>query len=145
MIPEVGDELSECVRPLGKRYDDVDEHAARVHTLAPHLHHGAERPEEHKLCEVLRAVAFKHQMINCSSVPLCASQPCDRENGNIFNNMGPIKVVEFILLVLYFFLCFCRKKLIYDSDRVHRKVPRIFLVIITGKLEKVFNWYLNIN
>lgn len=77
-LPEVVDELSERVRPLRQWYDDVDEHAARIHALALHLHHGAERPEEHELHEVLRVVALKHQLVHCSSVPLCACQPCDR-------------------------------------------------------------------
>ncbi len=75
MIPEVVDELPECVCPLGKRHDDVDEDAASVQSLALHLHHGAKWPEEHELSEVRRAVAFKHQLVNASSVPLCASQP----------------------------------------------------------------------
>lgn len=97
MIPEVVDEPPECVRPLGKRYDDVDERAARVHALALHLHHGTKGSEEHELCEVPRTVAFKHQLVNGSSVPLCTSQPCDRDSQS------------FILLVPYFFLSFCQK------------------------------------
>lgn len=49
--PEVFDELPEGVCPLGQRYDDVDEDAARVHRLTLNLHHGTERPEEHQLSE----------------------------------------------------------------------------------------------
>lgn len=77
-IPEVADELPECVRPLGKRYDDVDEHASGRHSLALHLQHGAERPEERELREVLRAVAFEQQLVRGPSVPLRTGQPCDR-------------------------------------------------------------------
>lgn len=79
-IPEVADELPECVGPLGKRYNDVDERATCVNPLTLHLHHGAERPEEHQLCKVLRAVAFKHQLVNGSFAPFCTSQSCDRDN-----------------------------------------------------------------
>lgn len=75
MIPEVVDELPKCVRPLGKRHNDVDEDAACVQTLALHLQNGTERPEEHELSEVPRAVAFKHQLVDGSSVPLRTSQP----------------------------------------------------------------------
>lgn len=78
MLPEVVDELLECVCPLRQRYNDVDEAAARVQTLALHLHHGPEWPEEHELSEVSRAVAFKHQLVNGASVPLGTSQPWDR-------------------------------------------------------------------
>lgn len=76
MIPEVADKLPESVRPLGKRYDDVDKHAACVHPLVLNLHHGGERPEEHQLGEVPRAVAFKRQLVNSSSVLLRTSHPC---------------------------------------------------------------------
>ena len=93
MIPEVVDELPECVRPFGKRHDDVDERAARVHALALHLRHRAERPEEHELCEVLRAVAFKRQLVNCSSVPLCTSQPCHTDTQH-FNMFCPTKAKD---------------------------------------------------
>lgn len=82
MIPEVVHELPECVRPLGKRYDDVDQHAVCVYALALNLHHRTEWPEEHELCEVPWAVSFKHQLVNGSSVPLCTSQPCDRNREN---------------------------------------------------------------
>ena len=82
MIPEVVDELPESVRPLGKRHNDVDEDAARVQALALHLQHGTKRPEEHELSEVLRAVAFKHQLIDGSSVPLRTSQPWGRKKKN---------------------------------------------------------------
>lgn len=83
-IPEVVDELPECIWPLGKRYDDVDEHAASVQALTLHLHHGTKWPEKHKLCEVPRAVTFKRKLINASSVSLCTSQPCDREKETLF-------------------------------------------------------------
>lgn len=78
MIPEIVDELPECVWPLGKRYDDVDEHAARVHALTLHLHQRTKRPEEHKLCKLLRAVTFKHELISGSSVLFCSSQSCEK-------------------------------------------------------------------
>lgn len=77
--PEVFDEVPERVCPLGQRYDDIDEDAAHVHALALDLHHGPERPEERELRESPRAVFFKRQLIDCSPVPLCASQPWDRE------------------------------------------------------------------
>lgn len=75
MIPEVVDKLLECVRPLRQRYDDVDEDAACVQTLALHLYHRTEGPEESKLGEVPWAVTFKHQVVHSPSVPLCTGQP----------------------------------------------------------------------
>lgn len=79
MLPEVFDELFERVYPLRQRYDDVDDDALRVHNFTLHFHHGAKRPEEYKLREVPWTVTFKRQLVNASSVPLCASQPCDGE------------------------------------------------------------------
>lgn len=84
-VPEVVHELSECVRPLGERYNDID-HDARVHGLALDLHHRTERSEEHELREVLWAVAFEHEVIEASSVQLCPSQACGREE-NVTTSM----------------------------------------------------------
>lgn len=84
MIPEVVDELPECIWPLGKRYDDVDEHAASVHDLTLHLHHWTKWPEKHKLREDPRAVTSKRKLINAPSVSLCTSQTCYREEETLF-------------------------------------------------------------
>lgn len=81
MIPEVADKLLECVRPLRQRDDDVDEDAVCVYTLALHLHHRTEGPEESKLGEVPRAVTFKHQVVHSPSVPLRTGPPWDRARG----------------------------------------------------------------
>lgn len=74
-LPEVVDELLECLHPLGERNDNVYDDAVRVHALAPHLHQRAEGPEEDELREAPRSVACERQLIDAASVPLCASQP----------------------------------------------------------------------
>lgn len=74
-LPEVADEVPKRLRPLWQRYDDVDENAVHVQTLALHFHQGAEGPEEQQLSEDLWAVTLKHQLIHSSSVPLCTGQP----------------------------------------------------------------------
>lgn len=73
-VPEVPHEAPERLHPFGERDDDVDDGAASVHALALHLHGRAERPEEKELGEVLRAVAFEHQLIDGTTVSLCAGQ-----------------------------------------------------------------------
>lgn len=79
--------LPECVHPLGKRDDDADERTAVLHTLALHLHHRTEWPEEYELCEVLWAVARNIHMVirlkspkgavsavqTCFCIPVCVS------------------------------------------------------------------------
>lgn len=78
-VPEVAHEPTERLHPFRERDDDVDDGATRVHTLTLHLHGWAERPEEKELREVLRPVAFEHQLIGAAPGSLCAGQPCNPE------------------------------------------------------------------